>query len=160
MGEIGKVLFGAVVGFVAALIAERWKRIHTTRTAAMMIIRELEFHRHRLNMAVMLDQHEQAEYLLQFPSPVWTAQGSALVAGASARKAEAVLSWYASMAVLGYALSRRVGLEGPSITGPDRARLHAALSDAHSAAQRLAMNWSLRKGRRFSPSLFDEISAH
>jgi hypothetical protein len=93
-----------------------------------------------------MTEHGWSEYQLQIPSPVWGAQGFALVAVASAREAEAVLNWYASMAVLGYALSKRVGPEGSSLTGPDRTRLHAA----HSAAQRLAARWNFRKGHQFS----------
>ena len=81
MEEIGKVLFGALVAFVAALVGERWKQVQASKSASMMILRELEFHKQRLNMALLYDQHEQIEYELKFPSPVWAAHGAALVAG-------------------------------------------------------------------------------
>lgn len=61
MNELAKVLFSAVVGFLAAVIIDRLRLIHASRTAAMMIARELEFHKLRLNMAVSYDQHLQAE---------------------------------------------------------------------------------------------------
>jgi hypothetical protein len=157
MDEIGKVLFGGVVAFIAALIGERWKQIHASRTAAMMVVRELEFHKQRLSMVSIYDQQEQTTYDMTFPSPVWSAQGATLVAGAPPQEAEAVLNWYASMAVLGYVLGKRIGPNGPEFSGPNRQLLQAALTAAHLAAQRLAIRWSLRKGRQVSPSLFDEV---
>ena len=159
MEEIGKVLFGALVGFVAALVGERWKQVQASKSASMMILRELEFHKQRLNMALLYDQHEQIEYELKFPSPVWAAHGAALVAGAPPQEAEAVLNWYASMTVLGYTLGKRIGPNGSEFIGPDRQRLQAALTSAHLAAQRLATRWSQRRGRQASPSLFDEVTS-
>jgi hypothetical protein len=158
MEEIAKVLFGAAIGFIAALTADRWKQIQSSKTAAMMIVRELEFHRQRLNMVLALDQNNQAEYELKFPSPVWSAQGATLVGGAPPQEAEAILNWYASMSVLGYTLSKRIFPEGPELSGPNRGRLQAALSEAHLAAQRLAVRWSLRKSRQISSSLFDDVA--
>lgn len=158
MEEIGKVLFGAVVGFVAALISERWKQIHASKIASMMIVRELEFHKMRLSMAVMYDQDEQAQYELSFPSTVWSTHATTLVAGAPPQEAEAILNWYASMAVLGYTLGKRIGPEGEVLSGPNRKRLQEVLSEAHLAAERLAARWSFRKGRLRSSSLFDEVT--
>jgi hypothetical protein len=158
VNQIGLVLFGALVGFVATLIGDRWKLVHASRTAAMMVVRELEFHKLRLRMAVALDQLPEAQYQLMFPSPIWSAHGSTLLAGAPPQEAEAVLNWYASMAVLGYALDKRIGPEGPQLSGPDRSRLQAALTEAHLAAQRLTVRWSLRKGSQVSASLFDEVA--
>jgi hypothetical protein len=158
MDEVGKVLLGALVGFIATLIGERWKRIHASKTAAMMVIRELEFHRLRLSMAAALDQHEQAAYELKFPSPIWSAHGATLVAGAPPKKAEAILNWYASMEVLGYTLGKQIGPEGPELSGPDRHRLDIVLSEAQSAAHRLAVRWSLQRRRPTSLSLFDTVT--
>ena len=124
----------------------------------MMIVRELEFHKERLSMASMLDQHENAEYELRFPSPVWSAHAAALVAGAPPQDAEAILNWYASMAVLGNTLGKRIGPEGAALSGPSRKRLQEVLTEAHLSAQRLAVRWSLRKARQVSPSRFDETT--
>lgn len=159
MDEISKVLLGVVAGFVFALISERFKQIHASKTAAMMVVRELEFHKQRLGMAFVLDEDEGApQYELMFPSPVWTANAATLVAGAPPQEAEAILNWYASMAVLGYKLGKSIGPEGPVLIGPNRERLQQVLTEAHLAAQRLAARWSLRKGRPSSPSLFDELT--
>ena len=158
MEPIGLVLLGAALSFAATLLIERWKLIHASRTAAMMVLRELEFHNQRLALAAMLDQNEQATYELRFPSTVWSAHGSALLAGAPPQEAQAILNWYASMAVLGYILSRQVGPDGPHITGPERVRLQKALTDARGATRRLAIRWSLRKSVQLSPSLFDEVA--
>ena len=158
MDEIAKVLFGAVVGFFAAVITDRLKLVHASRTAAMMIARELEFHKLRLNMAVSYDQHPQAKYGLTFPSTVWLANSASLLAGATTREAEALLNWYASLAILGYELHKRIGPNGPELSGPDRARLQVALTEAHFAAQRIAVRWTFNKNRHSSPSLFDEVT--
>jgi hypothetical protein len=157
MDEIAKVLFGAVIGFLAAMITDHLKLVHASRTAAMMIVRELEFHKLRLNMAVTYDLHAQAEYGLKFPSTVWLANSTALLAGAPSRETEPLLNWYASLAVLGYELHKRIGSNGPELTGPDRARLQVALTEAYSAAQRISVRWTFNKNRHRSPSLFEEV---
>jgi hypothetical protein len=157
MEEIAKVLFGAIVGFFAAVITERLKLIHASRTAALMIARELEFHNLRLNMAMSYDQHPQAEYILNFPSTVWLANSTALLAGAPAQETEPLLNWYASLAVLGYELQKRIGPTGAELTGPDRARLQVALTEAHSAAKRISVRWKFNQNLHSSSSLFEEV---
>ena len=79
MDDVTKVLLGALAGFVAAQIGEYFKRVQSSRVAAIMLVRELAFHRLRLNMALELDQQPGANYELKFPSPVWEAQAAALV---------------------------------------------------------------------------------
>lgn len=155
--EVSKVLLGAVIAFVATLLSERWKRTKAGKAAAMMIVRELDYHRVRLNMASAYDEVEQAQYQMNFPSSVWSAQGVKLVAGASARQAAAVADWYALMALLGNSLGRQIGPEGPTLIGPDRERLRALLAAAHAAAERLSARWSPRKRRMPSPSLIDDL---
>jgi len=158
MDDIAKVLLGAVVGFVAAIIGEHLKRVHTSRVAAMMIVRELAFHQQRLNVATILDQNPNATYELKLPSPVWTAQASALLAGAPARRVEPILNWYASITVLGFSIGRYPGADGVQLTGPDRSRLSAALNDAYEAAVRLARHWSIRS-RTIAPlPLFEDVT--
>jgi hypothetical protein len=77
--DVTKVLLGALAGFVAAQIGEYFKRVQSSRVAAIMLVRELAFHRLRLHMALELDQQPGANYELKFPSPVWEAQAAALV---------------------------------------------------------------------------------
>jgi hypothetical protein len=160
MTEIAAALVGGAATFVATLLVQRWILVRKSRAAALMLVRELEFHNERLGLAKMLDQHPEAEYELKFPSPVWSAYGSDLLAAASLRNSEAVLNWYSSMAVLGYVLGRRIQPDGPQTTGPNRERLQEVLTAAHNAAQRLATRGSLRhKGTmELSPSLFGPLS--
>lgn len=112
----------------------------------------------RLRVASSYDQHPEAEYTLKFPCVVWLAQNQILLAGAPARDAEALLNWYASLAVLGYELHKSIGPNGPELSGPDRERLRVALSEAHSAAQKIAVRWTLKKNRHRSPSLFEKVT--
>ena len=86
MDDITKVLVGAFAGFLAAVVGEHLKRVHASRIAAAMLMRELAFHKMRLSLAVSFDQDPKASYLLNFPSAVWDAQAAALLAGASLRQ--------------------------------------------------------------------------
>ena len=154
MEDIVKVLFGAAIGFVAALIGEAIKRRRASQVAAMMIVRELDFHMQRLELAVSADKNPDAMYTLMLPAPVWTAQSVALLAGAKPRESEALLNWYATLAVLGYQISKQVGPGGVNIVGPDRSRMVEALSDARTAALRVASRWLLWSYRSNQQSLF------
>lgn len=158
MDEIAKVLLGASVGFIAASLGERIKRVQASRAVALMLLRELEYHRCRLSLAASYDQIEETQYELQFPSPIWTANASTFVAGAPLREGEALLNWYASTSILGNRLARRIGPDGPELIGPDRSRLAAALADAHEAAQRVAVRGNLWRKQMLSPSLFEEAA--
>lgn len=62
MTELAFILLGAALSFVATFLIERWKLTHASQTAALMIIRELEFHNSRLTFAIMIDQYPNAEY--------------------------------------------------------------------------------------------------
>jgi hypothetical protein len=160
MEQVGLAFLGAALALLGALLAERWKRRHASRIAASMLVKELEFHKARLALAESADQHPEAAYDVLFPASVWSAQGSALLAGAAFRDAEPILHWYASMAVLGNVLSRRVGPDGPEISGPDRSRLQAALTAAQEAARRLAVRGILSSASaQLSPSLFEPLPA-
>jgi hypothetical protein len=156
MGEIGKILLGAAIAFIATLVIERWKQVHASRAAAIMVLRELEFHRQRLQMATSLDQSPY-EYDLKFPMPVWNSQGTALVAGAPVKQADAILQWYALMTVLGNSISKTTTPQGTQLGGPDRTRLKAVLDEAYFAAQKLSERGSFGKRRSPNLSLFEDI---
>jgi len=157
MNDIAKALLGAIIGFIAAMLTEHAKRVHASRVAAMMILRELAFHKQRLQMAIELDQSEGAQYQLMFPTAVWNAQAATCVAGAPTKKVEPLLNWYASLAVLGNSVGRQIGEHGPVLIGPSRDRLHDALSEAYSAAAKLSERWSLGKRKFKGLPLFEEV---
>lgn len=151
MIDIDRVLFGAAVGFVAALIGEAIKRRRASQVAAMMVLRELDFHEQRLNTAIVLDVNPQAEYMLQFPAPVWSAQSGVLLAGASPRASESLLNWYATLTVLGNQIGKQVGPDGAVLVGPDRSRMATALSEARDAAMKIASRslfWSYHSNQQ------------
>ena len=127
MDEIAKVLFGAAVGFIAAVLGDAIRRRRASQVAAMMLLRELDFHQQRLEGAQSLDASPEAQYGLVLPAPVWTAQCEPLLAGAKARQAEALLNWYATLQVLGHQIGRQIGPSGAQLIGPDRARMADAL---------------------------------
>lgn len=150
MSEVASALLGALVSFVCTLMMERWKQVRAARTAALLMIKELDFHRQRLALVSALDE-SNAEYGMKFPSTVWAEQGAALIDGASLRDAEPIINWYGTLEVLGYELKRLLGPDGMQMIGPDRAHLQTALLSARNAAQRLA-----GKGRvKLSASPFD-----
>jgi hypothetical protein len=99
--QAGLVLLGAALAFVATLFIERWKLIRASQTAAYIVARELELHKIRFAMVIRADAIPNAEYQILFTSQAWAAYGSALLAGAPMRHAEAVLNWYATLNVLG-----------------------------------------------------------
>jgi hypothetical protein len=156
MANAGLVLLGAALTFLATLFVERWKLIRASQAAALMIARELESHQLRLGQVVWADERDFS-YEFRFPSPAWSAYSTALLAGAPLHHAEAVLEWYAAMAVLGGMLSRQATPEGSEMTGPPRTRLREALDEAYEAAQRLAARRVLRRPtvQRRSP-LFEQ----
>jgi hypothetical protein len=158
MDDFTKVLLGAIAGFVAALVGEHVKRVHASRAAAMMILRELAFHKVRLSLAIQFDARLDAEYGLIFPASVWSAQASALIAGAPVRQVEPILNWYASMAVLGFSIGRQLGPNGPELSGPSRNELSNALNDAYAAAEALSQRWKIRKGTKTVLPLFEHIT--
>lgn len=159
MDEIAKVLFGAAIGFVAALVGEHLKRIRASQVAAMMLIRELDFHRQRLDFAIQCDHDPTVEeYGLKLDAPIWTAQSGNLLAGANAKQSEALLNWYATLVILGYSIGKQSGPHGPSTIGPDRLLLSEALSKARVAALELASRsvfWTYRSNQQ---SLFSEVT--
>jgi hypothetical protein len=158
MDDITKVLIGAFAGFLAAVVGEHLKRVHASRIAAAMLMRELAFHKMRLSLAVSFDQGPKASYLLKFPSAVWDAQAAALLAGASLRKSVPILNWYASMAVLGFSIGKQVDESGSTqMTGPDRSSLSAALTDAYGASVALSQRWSFRRRMTIALPLFDNV---
>jgi hypothetical protein len=158
MDDIAKVLFGAAAGFVAALVGEHIKRIRASQVAAMMLIRELDFHRQRLDLAIQYDQEPAVAYGLKFDAPIWTAQSGNLLAGANAKQSEALLNWYATLAILGYSIGKQLGPDGPCLIGPDRLLLSEALGNARVAALKLASRsvfWTYRSNQQ---SLFSEVT--
>ena len=157
MDEIAKVLFGAAVGFIAAGLGDAIRRRRASQVAAMMVLRELDFHRQRLDWAQALDASSDAQYALMLPTPVWAAQCEPLLAGTAARQAEALLNWYATLQVLGHQIGRQIGPSGPELIGPDRSRMADALLAARRAALQLASRsllWSYRSNQQ---SLFESI---
>jgi hypothetical protein len=157
MADAGLVLLGAALSYIATLLVERWKLIRASQVAALMIARELEYHRIRLSQAIWADQNPDITYELRFPSSAWSAYSSALLAGAPMRHAQAVLDWYATMTVLGGMLGRQATPEGPLMIGPDRTRLHETLEEAYAAAQGLAARRVLGRSALQRPSpLFEQ----
>lgn len=158
MDDIANALLGAIIGFTGAMLGERLKRVHASRVAAMMILRELAFHQQRLHQAIYLDQIEDAQYQLMFPTAVWSAQAAAFVAGAPTKKVEPVLNWYASLAVLGSCVGRQISENGPMLIGPARDRLDAALSEAYAATALVSAGRSVG-GRKFRGlPLFEDVT--
>lgn len=158
MDEIAKVLFGAAIGFIAALLGEAIKRRRASQVAAMMVVRELDFHQQRLDLAVAADKHPDATYTLMLPAPIWTAQSVVLLAGTKASDSEALLNWYATLFVLGNQISKQLGPGGVVLGGPERSRMVDALTEARNAALRVASRsllWSYRSNQQ---SLFTSVT--
>lgn len=150
MDEIAKVLFGAAIGFVVALLGEAIKRRRASQVSAMMIIRELDFHSQRLDFAVAADENPDAAYMLMLPTPVWTAQSVTLLTGAKASECEALLNWYATLTILGNQIGKQLGPNGFNLIGPNRKRMGVALNDARAAAMCIATRsliWSYRSNQ-------------
>jgi hypothetical protein len=152
--EVGLVLLGAVLSLAAALFIERWKLVRSGRAAALLILRELQWHEDRLRLAIMADQVPTSLYELKFSSTVWSGQGPALIAGAKLQEAEAVLNWYGSMTVLGFLLARWQEPGGAKVTGPDRRELYDALNRARDAVERIARTGIFRRRITLTQSLF------
>ena len=148
MTELELIILGALLTLLTSFILERWKYRRSSQAAALLISRELEFHKMRLEIVKEADQYQESEYDMLFPAEVWSAQNGSLVTGVSPKRTEAILNWYGSMAVLGNVLSRRNGPEGPQLSGPDRERLNEALEKAYEAAIIIA-----EKGGVFSSKL-------
>lgn len=139
MEEIGKILLGALVGFIAAIVTENIKKRNASKAIAMMLLRELEFHKQRLSMAIQYDAIDIAEYELTFPSPIWDAKGADFVTGVSVKKAAALLNWYASLIVLGYRIGKQPAEDGQTqLIGPDRNHMLSALKSAYETARQIS----------------------
>ena len=79
---------GAAMAAAASLLTERWNANRASRTAALMVVRELDFHKSRLALVMMVEQYPDGTYEMRFPSHVWSAHGTALLAGAPLRESE------------------------------------------------------------------------